>query len=149
MQVILLKDLENLGSKHDVVEVKNGYGRNFLIPNKVALIANQTNLAKLSKIKEKEEEKRQEVLKVYRGIVDKLSSTVIKIGAKAGASGKIFGSVTNIQLAQAIKEQLNEEVDRKIIELPEEEVKHIGTYTAKVNFDKEVVADLNFEVVED
>ncbi len=149
MQVILLKNQENVGEKHDVVEVKNGYGRNYLIPNKIALIANKTNLAKLAQIKEKEEEQRQKVLEVYRGIVDKLGSTVIKIGAKAGATGKIFGSVTNIQLAQAIKEQLNEDVDRKIIELPEEEIKHIGSYTAKVNFDKEVVADLNFEVVED
>ena len=148
MQVILLRDQENLGSKHELVTVKPGYGRNYLIPQKIAIVANETNLAKLDSIKAKEEAKRQERLDVYRNIAQKLGATVIKVGAKSGTGGKIFGSVTDIQLAQAIKEQLNEEIDRKIIELTEE-VKTLGAYTASAKFDKEIVANINFEVVED
>lgn len=148
MQVILLQDKDNLGSKHEVVTVRPGYGRNFLIPQKIALVANERNMAKLEEIKAKEEAKRQEQLDVYRNIAQKLGTTVIKVGAKSGTGGKIFGSVTNIQLAQAIKDQLNEEVDRKIIELTEE-VKTLGAYTATAKFDDEVVANINFEVVQD
>lgn len=148
MQVILLQDKDNLGSKHEVVTVKPGYGRNFLIPQKIAIVANESNMAKLDEIKAKDEAKRQEQLDVYRNIAQKLGTTVIKVGAKSGTGGKIFGSVTNIQLAQAIKDQLNEEVDRKIIELTEE-VKTLGAYTATAKFDDEVVANINFEVVED
>jgi large subunit ribosomal protein L9 len=148
MQVILLKDKENLGSKHEVVTVKPGYGRNFLIPQKIAIVANDVNMAKLDEIKKKEEEKRQEMLDVYRDIQQKLGTTVLKIGAKAGNEGKIFGSVTNIQIAQAIKEQLSEEVDRKLIEL-DEEVKSLGAYTGKIHFDPDVIANVNFEVVQD
>ncbi len=148
MQVILLKDKDNLGSKHEVVKVKPGYGRNYLIPQKIAVLANEFNTAKLENIKAKEEAKRQEQLDIYRELVQKLGATVIKVGAKSGTGGKIFGSVTNIQLAQAIKEQLDEDIDRKIIEMTEE-VKTLGAYTATAKFDDEVVANINFEVVED
>lgn len=148
MQVILLKDVTNVGAKHTIVEVKNGFGRNYLIPQKLALIANDTNRSNLDKIRETEEASRQGELEVFRAIGTKLEATVIKIAAKAGSTGKIFGSVTNIQIAQAIKEQINEEVDRKLI-LIDEEIKNLGSYTANINFDKDVQAKVNFEVYQD
>lgn len=148
MEVILLQDIDNLGTKHDVVTVKNGYGRNYLIPKKFALVANEPNMAKLENIKEKEEAKIQEMLGEFRVIASKLESANLKIGAKAGSEGKIFGSVTNIQLAQAIQEQMGHEVDRKLIHL-DEDIKTLGSYSAKVNFHKDVVATLNFDVVKD
>jgi large subunit ribosomal protein L9 len=146
MDIILLQDLDKVGDKFDVVTVKDGFGRNYLIPKGFALIANEANMKKLDERKAREAAKIAEQLSDYREIADKLQETVLKIGAKAGTSGKIFGSVTNVQLAAAIKEQIGEDVERRLIELPEE-VKTLGTYTASVNFHPEVIAKVSFEVI--
>jgi large subunit ribosomal protein L9 len=145
MQVILLRDMDKLGDRFDIVAVKNGYGRNFLIPQGIAQIANKINLANLEEIKKLEEAEEFQRLGEYRAIASQLTSQTLKIGAKAGTSGKIFGSVTSVQIAAAIKDQLGLEILRKKIELPAE-VKELGTYTAIVNLHKEVVAKIDFEV---
>ncbi len=146
MEVILLKDLDKVGDKHTIVSVKNGYGRNFLIPRGLALIANDVNRGKLDDLKKREEAEEAKKVGFYQSIVDKLDGKVLKIGAKAGTSGKIFGSVTNVQIAQALKEQFDVEVDRKKIDIPEE-VKNLGAYEAVLNLHKEVDGKINFEVV--
>ena len=142
MQVILLRDMDKLGDRFDIVAVKNGYGRNFLIPQGIAQIANKINLANLEEIKKVEEAEELQRLGDYRAIASQLTS---QIGAKAGASGKIFGSVTSVQIAAAIKDQLGIEILRKKIELPVE-VKELGTYTAIINLHKEVIGKVEFEV---
>jgi len=148
MEIILLKDVDKVGNKLDIVTVKNGYGRNFLIPQGLAMIANKGNRAKIDEIKAKEAENEAALLGEAQGVAAKLQAATLKIGAKAGESGKIFGSVTNIQIAQAIQEQLGIEVDRRTIQIPVE-VKELGSYIAKVALHKELTTDVNFEVVVD
>ncbi|GAB5555609.1 MAG: 50S ribosomal protein L9 [Saprospiraceae bacterium] len=146
MQVILLKDFENLGYKHDVVEVKPGYGRNFLIPQGMAIIANKANMGDLDEIKSKEAAVEAAKQAEYQEMATKMEGVVLKIGAKAGQSGKIFGSVTNVQISAALKEQLDLDIERRKIEISEE-VKELGTYHAKLNLHPEVQPNVAFEVV--
>ena len=148
MNIILLKDVDNLGDKHDLVSVKPGYARNFLIPKKFAVIANATNMAKLEEIKAQEAAEEAARRGEYEEMLEELTGKVIKIGAKAGGSGKIFGSVTNLQLSSAIKEQFDLDIPRKKIELTEE-VKVLGTYNANLNLHPEVKGSIVFEVVEE
>ena len=148
MDIILLKDLDKVGDKFDVVKVKNGYGRNYLIPQGLALIANDTNMRRLADFRKREAAKEAKMVGVYQAIADKLTGKVLKIGAKAGTSGKIFGSVTNIQIAAALKEQFDIEVKRKKIELTED-VKNLGEYKVNLNLHPEVKPVLDIEVVAD
>jgi large subunit ribosomal protein L9 len=148
MDIILLKDVEKVGEKHEIVNVKDGYGRNFLIPQKMAIIANEANRKKLEELKQKEAELEAEKIAVFQKIAEQLEGKTLKIGAKAGTSGKIFGSVTNIQIANALKEQFDIDVDRRVIELPEE-VKDLGTYNAQIHLHKDVDINIDFEVVEE
>ncbi|MFT5169098.1 MAG: large subunit ribosomal protein L9 [Saprospiraceae bacterium] len=148
MEIILLKDIDKVGDKHEVVTVKNGYGRNFLIPSRLAIIANKTNRLRLDELKKEEGAQEAQLVGVYQEMADKLKGKTIKIGAKAGTSGKIFGSVTNVQIAQALKDQFDIEVARKKIDLPEE-IKNIGAYKVILNLHKDVVAEVDFEVVQE
>ena len=148
MEIILLKDVDNVGDKHTIVKVKDGFGRNYLIPRGLALVANSTNRRKLKEIIRLDELQESKRLDVYQEMANKLAGATLRIGAKAGTSGKIFGSVNNSQLAAAIKEQFELEIERRKIEIPEE-VKTLGTYTANINLHKEVKATVTFEVVED
>lgn len=148
MRIILIKDVENLGRVNDVVEVKPGYGRNYLIPQGMAKIANKRNMAVLNELIQKQEAERARILAAAKATAEKIGGKVIQIIAKAGTSGKIFGSVTNIQLVDAIQEQLGEIIDRRAITLLEE-VKELGSYAAEVRLHEEVVRKINFEVVED
>ncbi len=148
MDIILLKDVDKVGGKHEVVTVKNGFGRNYLIPQGLALIANTTNRKRLAELKRQDANREEKMVGTYQAIADKLDGVTLKIGAKAGTSGKIFGSVTNIQLAAALKDQFNVEVDRKKIILPEE-VKNIGNYVAVLELHPNVQPKVNFEVVEE
>ncbi|GAA5219470.1 50S ribosomal protein L9 [Membranihabitans marinus] len=148
MEIILLKDVEKLGEKHEVVSVKPGYARNYLLPQGLALSANQSNLKTLEHLRQREEQKELEKLSDYQAIADSLEGKSLKIGAKAGAEGKIFGSVTNLQIAQALQDQLQVEVLRKKIELPEE-VKTLGSYTAVIHFHKNVQGSIAFEVIQE
>ncbi len=148
MEVILLKDVDKLGYVNDVVNVKNGYGRNYLIPQKMAVIANPANRAELDKRLEAERARREQMLGAYKEMEGKLKDAVIKIAAKTGTTDKIFGSVTNVQLAAAIKEQLDVEIERRDIKL-NEDVKTLGNYTAVANLHPEVQAEINFLVYDD
>ena len=146
MKIILLTDIEKVGEKHSVVTVKDGYARNFLIPQRMAVIANESNMGKLDDLKRKEEEAQAKILGEVQALAEKINGQVLKIGAKAGASGKIFGSVTNLQIAQALQDQLEIEVERRKIVLPEE-IKTLGNYTADLDLHKEVEIKIDFEVV--
>ena len=148
MEVILLKDVDKLGAAHDLVTVKNGYGRNYLIPQGLALIANKKNRNVLNERKRIENIHFTRMLGAFKAIEEKLNGAIVKVGAKAGTSGKIFGSVTNIQIANAIKDQFSIEIDRKKITILEE-VKNLGTYTAQANLHPEVQPKITFEVYAD
>lgn len=148
MEVILLDNVDKLGDKHTIVKVKDGYGRNYLIPQGVALIANATNRKRLNEFIRREEATEAKRVGEYQEILNQIGDTVIKVAAKAGASGKIFGSVTNVQLAAVLKEKFGIDLDRRKIILPEE-VKNLGTYVAQLELHKEIKGELRFEVVED
>jgi large subunit ribosomal protein L9 len=147
MEIILLKDIDNLGYKHDIVSVKPGYGRNYLIPQKMGVIANEPNRKKLDKILADIEQKELAKLEDYKKIAADLEGKTLKIGVKAGSSGKIFGSVTNVQIAQALTEQLGVEIERRKIKF--DEVKELGTYTAVLDLHKEVSTEVSFELVQE
>ena len=148
MEIILLKDVENVGGKHEIVSVKNGFGRNYLIPKRMAIIANSSNLNRLNELKRMETAKEQKILDDFNAVIAKLQNVVLKVNAKAGTSGKIFGSVNNLQLSQALKEQFEVDIDKSKIEILEE-VKMLGSYVANIKLHAEVEAKLNFEVVQD
>ena len=147
MDVVLLQDVDKLGAQHQIVKVKSGYARNYLIPKGMALLATDGN-KKMANEREKQQSRRDEkILSQLQTIVDQLKKNVLKIGAKTGTSGKIFGSVTTLQLADAIKKQFSVNVDRKKITLLEDEIKTLGTYKALVDLHKDVKVEIDFEVV--
>jgi len=147
MQVILIENVKGLGKANDLVEVKGGYGRNFLLPNRLALMANKSNKKIAAEIVSQAERREQKVLSEFQGLVDKINNNTIKVGAKVGTTGKIFGSVTNVQLADAIKKTTGEEVDRRKITILSEEVKTLGEFQAQLVLHPKVKVDFNFEVV--
>jgi len=148
MEIILLKDIEKLGDKHDIVKVKPGYGRNYLIPQGLAVNANVVNRKKRDEIIADEEAKEAVRLDEYKAMAAKIQGQTLKIGVKAGTSGKIFGSVTSVQIAQALKDQFDLDIERKKIHLPEE-VKELGTYTADLHLHKELTTKVQFELVQE
>ena len=147
MEVILVKDVEKLGYRHDLVKVKNGYGRNYLIPQGFAIIANKENRAKLEKLIAEEEAKMAARLEEFQALAEKLKDVTLKVEAKAGTTGKIFGSISNVQIANALQEQLEVEVERRKINVPED-IKTLGRYTAVLELHPDVDCKVDFEVVE-
>ena len=137
MNIILLQDIDKVGEKYEVVTVKDGFARNLLIPTKKAVIANQANLAKLDELKQKHATELAAQIGEFQAIADKIKEITLRIGAKAGTSGKIFGSVTNTSIAQALKEQCEVEVIRSKVEILDD-VKELGTYKANVRLHPEV-----------
>ncbi len=146
MEIILKKDHKGLGYKNDIVKVKNGYGRNFLIPQGVAVLATESNKKMQAEEIKQSSFKEQKLRNEATAMAAKFTDLTVKVGAKAGESGKIFGSVTNIQLADALK-KAGYDVERKNIEMNEDAIKTLGTYSAKVRLFKEISATVNFEVV--
>jgi large subunit ribosomal protein L9 len=146
MQVILIQDVNNLGGAHELVTVKDGYGRNYLIPHKFAVEASPSNLKRLEERKKQIAKKEEKLLAEINSVISVLQSSPLKIGAKTGTSGKIFGSVTSVQIARAIREQKGYEIDRRRITIPDE-VKELGTYKAKIDFGKGHETEVVFEVV--
>lgn len=146
MELILLKDIDKVGDKYEIVKVKNGYGRNYLIPRGMAIVANTTNRKKLDDIIAEEASQLADKLSVFQAIAEQLKGKVLRIGAKAGTSGKIFGSVTSHQITAALKDQFGVEVERKKVVVPEE-AKELGTYTAVLNLHPDVDTRVVFEVV--
>lgn len=146
MQVILIKDVDNLGSAHELVDVKPGYARNYLIPQKFALEASQSNLKVLEERRKQLKKREDALMAEIAKVTDVLKASPVKVGAKTGTSGKIFGSVTSIQLARAIREQKGYEIDRRRITLVGD-VKEVGTHKAQIDFGKDNVLEIEFEVV--
>ncbi|MCK5765807.1 MAG: 50S ribosomal protein L9 [Bacteroidales bacterium] len=146
MEVILKQDVPGLGYKSDLITVKNGYARNYLIPKGLAVLATESSKKVLAEDKKQKAHKEEKILKEAEELAKGLEALKIKIAAKAGTSGKIFGSVNDIQIANAIKEQHKFDIDRKDISVDGESIKELGEYIAKIRLHKDVVVDLKFEV---
>jgi len=147
MEVILKQDVKNLGYKDDIVKVKPGYGRNFLIPRGIAVMADQKAKKIHAETVKQRAHKEAKIKAAAEANATRLKEMSVKVGAKAGENGKIFGSVNAVQIADALR-VLGIEVDRRHITIVNEEnVKSLGTYTAKARLHKEVVAEFPFEVV--
>ena len=146
MEVILKKDIQPLGFQDDVVTVKPGYGRNFLIPQGYAVLAT-VSARKVHAENVKQRAKKDEKAKAdANALAAKLQGVEVKVSAKAGESGKIFGSVINVQVGDALK-ALGVEIDRKTIKILGGGVKTLGSYEAEVKLHREITAKFNFEVV--
>jgi large subunit ribosomal protein L9 len=146
MQVILIQDVDTLGQANELVKVKNGYARNYLIPQKFAVEANPSNLKRLEERQKVKAKKEASMLAEINKVISVLKESPVKVGAKTGTSGKIFGSVTSLQIARAIRDQKGYEIDRKRITIVDD-VKELGTYKASVDFGNGNVAEVEFEVV--
>ena len=146
MEIIILSDIEKLGDKHEIVTVKPGYARNFLIPQGHAIVANVSNRRSLAHLIRQEDAAAAKHMGEYQDILTKVQAVTLKIGAKTGTSGKIFGSVNNVQIAAAIKDQIGVEIERKRISIPVE-VKELGEYEAIIELHKQVKGPVKFEVV--
>jgi large subunit ribosomal protein L9 len=146
MQIILLQSVDTLGGINELVTVKNGYARNFLIPKKMAIEANPSNLKIMAERQKVLAKKEAKLLAELNEVVKVLSASPLKVGAKTGTSGKIFGSVTSIQIARAIKEQKGYEIDRRRISIIDE-VKELGAYKAKIDFGNGNETEVEFEVI--
>jgi len=145
MKIILKEHIPSLGYKDDVVEVKDGYGRNYLIPQGKAVIATNAALKQLAEDQRQRAHKIAKIKADAEAIAASLEGVKLTIGAKTSSTGTIFGSVNNIQIAEAL-EKLGHNIDRKLIVI-KDTVKEVGTYTATINLHKEVKAEIEFEVV--
>ena len=145
MQVILIEDVANLGYKDDVVTVKDGYGRNYLLPQKKAVIATESAKKVLAENLKQRAHKLEKIKQDAEALAQKLEGISLTIGAKTSSTGTIFGSVTNIQIAEAL-EKLGYQVDRKTIVI-KDSVKEVGSYKAIAKLHKEVSVEIPFEVV--
>jgi len=145
MEIILIQDVNNLGGANELVSVKNGYARNFLIPQKMAVEASPSNRKQLEERLKQLKKKEEKMLADINKVIAALQDGAVKIGAKTGTSGKIFGSVTNVQIAKAIREQKNLEIDRRKIHILDE-IKEIGTYKARVDFGNGHETEISVEI---
>jgi len=146
MEVILIQDVDNLGARNEVVKVRNGYARNYLLPRQLAVENNPSNKKQLEERMKQVKKKEEKMLAQINSVVDKLKEGPVKVGAKTGTSGKIFGSVTSLQISRAIREQRGYEIDRKKINILDE-VKELGTYKANIEFGNGQSTEVEFEVV--
>ncbi|WP_305295107.1 50S ribosomal protein L9 [Paramuribaculum intestinale] len=145
MKIILKEDIPSLGYKDDVVIVKDGYGRNYLIPQGKAVIASPSALKSLSEEQKQRAHKLAKIKADAEAVAESLKDVALTIGAKTSSTGTIFGSVNNIQIAEAL-EKLGHNIDRKLIVI-KETVKEVGKYEATVKLHKEVAVTIPFEVV--
>jgi len=148
MEVILKQDVDNLGAANEIVTVKAGYGRNFLIPKGMAILATPSMKKVIAENTKQQAHKAAKVKEEAATLAGKLEGVALKIGAKAGESGKIFGSVNTIQLSEALS-KAGYEIDRKKISIKEEPIKNLGSYTATIKLHKEVSQEIKFDVVEE
>ncbi len=145
MKIILKEDVRGLGYKDDVVEVKDGYGRNYLIPQGKAIVATNSTLKVLAENQRQRAHKIAQLKADAEAAAAALEGVALTIGAKTSATGTIFGSVNAIQIAEAL-EKLGHNVDRKLITV-KETIKEVGKYSATIQFHKEVAVEIPFEVV--
>lgn len=146
MEVILKQDVPNLGYANEKVNVKPGYARNFLIPQGLAVLATAMNKKILAENQKQKAFKEEKIRMSADDLAKALKNITVKIGAKAAESGRIFGSVNAIQVAQALKDQFKFDIDRKKIHVDQEHIKELGTYKAKINLHKDVIVEIDFEV---
>ena len=146
MEIILIKDVDNLGGANELVKVRNGYARNFLIPQKFAIEASPSNLKQLEEKRKQLKKKEDKMLAAINEVIAKLKEGTLKLSAKTGTSGKIFGSITSLQISRAIREQKGYEIDRRKISIADE-VKELGTYKASIDFGNGHATEVEFEVV--
>ncbi len=146
MEIILKEDINNLGYKDDIVKVKSGYANNYLIPKGYAIPATGSSKKVLAENLKQRAHKEEKVKNEALTLAEQLKNIEIKVGAKTSTKGKIFGSVTNIQLADAINSK-GFEIDRKKISIIEKEVKETGIYNAVIKLHRDVKVELKFEVV--
>jgi len=139
--------MQNLGYENEVVKVKNGYARNFLIPQGMAILATSTNKKILAEVNKQKSFKEQKLRKEADTMAQLLNKIVLKIGAKAGTSGKIFGSVNAIQIVDALKAQHGYEIDKRKVSVDGDSIKELGSYKSTVSLYKDIKAELKFEVV--
>jgi large subunit ribosomal protein L9 len=145
MEVILIQDVDNLGAVNEVVKVRNGYARNFLLPRQLAIENNPGNKKILEERLKQVRKKEEKMLAEINSVIAKLKEGPLKLGAKSGTSGKIFGSVTSLQISRAIREQRGYEIDRKRISITDE-VKELGTYKANIDFGNGHSTEVEFAV---
>lgn len=145
MEVILKKNVDKLGYKDDIVEVKPGYANNFLIPQGYAIVANASAKKAHAEVLKQRSHKEEKIKEEAQAVATKLEGVSVKIGAKVGENGKIFGSVNTLQLSEALK-AAGVEVDRKSLKIKDEPIKEVGTYKAEANLHKEVSVEFDFEV---
>ena len=145
MKIILKENVPSLGYKDDVVEVKDGYGRNYLIPQGLAIIASESALKRRAEDHKQRAHKLEKIKADAEAAAAALEGVRLTIGAKTSSKGTIFGSVNALQIAEAL-EKLGHVVDRKIIEI-KDPVKEVGVYRAILRFHKDVIKDIEFEVI--
>lgn len=146
MDIILIQDVDNLGGKNELVKVRNGYARNFLIPRGLAVEASPSNKKQLEERLKVARKKEDAMLAQINSVISKLNEAPVRVGAKTGTSGKIFGSVTSLQISRAIRDQKGYEIDRKKISI-NDEIKELGTYKATVDFGNGQSTEIDLEVV--
>lgn len=148
MQIILIKNIDTLGGANELITVKNGYARNYLIPQGLAVEASPSNRKQMEERQKVAARKEQALLAELNSVIAKLTEAPLRIGAKTGTSGKIFGSVTSIQIANAIKAQKGYDIDRRLIHI-QGEVKELGTFKASIDFGNGNQTEVEFEVAAD
>ena len=146
MEIILTQDVKNLGYKNDIVNVKPGYARNFLIPQGMAILATESARKVLAENMRQQAYKQEKIKKEAEELAKVLEGLSLRIPAKAASTGKIYGSVNNVQIANAIKEAKGIEIDRKHILVDDDTIKEVGSYKAKVRLHKDVTVEISFEV---
>lgn len=146
MEVILKEDVQNVGYKDDIVKVKDGYGRNYLIPNKLAIVATESAKKVLAENLKQRAHKLAKIKAEAEQLAEKLKNVVVTLSAKTSESGKIFGSITPLQISEELEKQ-GIKIDRKIISIAKDGIKEIGEYKVIAKLHKEVSAEINLKVV--
>ena len=146
MEIILIQEIEKLGQKDDIVTVRDGYARNYLIPQKMAVIATSSAKKVLAENKRQRAHKEAKIKQDAEKLANRMTSLKITIGAKASQTGKIFGSVTPLMIAEAIQKS-GYEVERKQIVVTDDHIKEVGSYAVKVKLHKDVYVDVDLDVV--
>jgi len=146
MEIILKQDMPGLGHKNDIVTVKKGYARNYLIPKGYALLATERAKKMHAENVKQRAHKEEKIKNEAQAIADKLEGLTLTIGAKTSSTGKIFGSVNTIQIAEGLQKE-GFEIDRKNISLSEDAIKNVGKYKADIKLHKEVNVEIEFEIV--
>ena len=145
MEIILKQDVNNIGQKDDIVKVKDGYARNYLIPKGMAITATESAKKILSENTKQRAHKEAKIKEEAEVNAKKMEGLKLKIGAKTSTTGKIFGSVNTIMVAEALKSK-GYDIDRKNILIDEEHIKEVGTYKAKLKLHREVAVEIEFEI---